>query len=133
MKDHRFWIEIVIVVTVLACALALLIATLGVAGGVAIAALGQQKAPVTDLQSYEGMVTCSRCGARHSAAIGKNASDCARICIHTGAQFSLVDGDKTYLLDGDPTDLKRVAGRRARIAGAISGKTIKVASVSTEP
>ncbi len=32
---------------------------------------------------------------------GKTAGDCARMCVHGGAAFALVDGDKTYLLDGD--------------------------------
>lgn len=81
-------------------------------------------------QTYEGMVTCSRCGAKHSANIGTTAADCVRICVHGGAKFTLVSGDSTYLLDGDLTVLKRAAGQRVRILGAVSGSTIRVSSVA---
>lgn len=76
------------------------------------------------------MVTDSRCGAKHSAALGKTAGDCARQCVIGGAAFALVDGDKTYQLDGDWSLLKSVAGQRARIRGVIRGSTIKVSSVA---
>src|SRR6266567_7753310 len=68
MKTNRVSIEIVILGTAIACVLALLAATLGAATGAAEgeADARQQTAPRTD-QSYEGMVTCSRCGAKHSA------------------------------------------------------------------
>jgi len=137
MKANRVWVEIVIVGTMIACALALLIATLGAAAGAAAGAAESQQLKTnptqtlqsTTEQSYQGMVTCSRCGAKHSAAIGKAASDCVRACVHGGAAFALVDGDETYLLDGDSIALKRVAGQRAHVIGAISGKTIRVSSV----
>jgi len=76
------------------------------------------------------MVTCSRCGAKHSANLGKTAGDCTRQCVHGGATFALVDGDKTYALDGDVSVLKSVAGQRARVVGVVRGHTIKVSSVS---
>jgi len=78
------------------------------------------------------MVTCSRCLAKHSAKIGATASDCARVCIHGGAKFTLVDGDQTYFLEGDPITLKRAAGQRVRILGARKGDTITVSSVYAE-
>jgi hypothetical protein len=76
------------------------------------------------------MVTCSRCLAKHSAKIGATATDCARVCIRDGAKFSLVDGDQTYFLEGDPAVLQRVAGERIRIVGVRNGETITVASVA---
>jgi len=133
MKRHRFWIEIIVVGTAFACALAFGIATVGVVGGVAVDAFGQRKSPAVNTHSYEGMVTCSQCEARHSAKMGKSAADCTRMCIHGGAQFALVDGEKTYLLDGDLETLKKAAGRRTRVAGTVNGRTITVASVSPEP
>jgi hypothetical protein len=39
-------------------------------------------------------------------------------------------GNRTYLLDGDPAELKRVAGQRVQIVGALNGGTITVASVA---
>jgi hypothetical protein len=131
MKTHRIWVEIVLLGSAVACALALLIATLGTAAGAAVGVVGaRQTAPAIE-RTYQGMVTCSRCGAKHSAALGKTATDCVRVCVDGGAKFSLVDGEQTYLLDGDDSLLKRIAGQRARIVGTLSGKTIKVSSILT--
>lgn len=127
MKTNRVWIEIVILATLIACALALLFATLGAAVGAAKASPGQEG--LTE-QTYQGMVTCSRCGAKHSATLGQTATTCVRTCVHGGANFALVDADATYLLDGDLTVLKRLAGQRARIVGALNGKTIRISSVA---
>jgi hypothetical protein len=130
MKTNRVWIEIVLLGTVVACALALLLATLGAASGAATGeAAAQQEAQSPVAQTYEGMVTCSRCGARHSAALGQTAADCARVCVRGGATFALVGADATYLLDGDISVLARLAGQRARIVGELNGKTLKISSV----
>ncbi len=77
------------------------------------------------------MVTCSRCGAKHSADLGKTAAECARQCVHGGATFALVDGDKTYALEGGQELLTKVAGQRARIVGPVHGNTITVSSVAS--
>ena len=127
MKANRFWIEIVALGTTSAFGLALIVASLG---AVASAVAAQVNASVAASKTYEGMVTCSRCGAKHSADLGKTAADCARECVHGGATFALVDGDKTYQLDGDVDLLKRAAGQRARIQGTVRGKTITVLSVA---
>ena len=68
--------------------------------------------PVTQ-KSYDGVITDTRCGAKHSAAIGKTAADCTLVCIHGGEQFALVDGETVYSLEGETVQLKRVAGRSA--------------------
>jgi len=44
----------------------------------------------------------------------------------------LVHEDSTYLLVGDVTSLKKVAGQRARVVGFRNGNTIKVSSVSAQ-
>jgi hypothetical protein len=134
MKTNRVWVEIVILATVIACALALLFATLGIAAGAAVNAADArqeqpQEQPKTAEQTYQGMVTCSRCGAKHSAALGHTATTCVRMCVHGGANFVLVGADATYLLDGDLNILKGLAGQRARIVGALNGKTIRISSV----
>ncbi len=133
MKINRVWIEIVLLGIGIACVLALLLATLGAAAGVAEgeAAARQQTVPNTD-QIYEGMVTCSRCGAKHSAAIGQTATTCIRICVHGGASFALVEPNATYLLDGDLSVLKKLAGQRAHVVGALDGRTIRISSVVAE-
>ena len=132
MKTNRFWIETVALGTAIACALALLIATLA-AATVAVTGSGEsgQATPATSTQSrtFEGMVTCSRCGEKHSAMQGATA-DCARQCVHDGAALTLVEGDQTYTLEGDLIALKKVAAQRARIVGEMRGNTIKVLSIA---
>jgi len=132
MKASRFWIEIITLCAGVAFGLAL---ALAIVGG-AVVASGQTPEPPQSVsppaarqQTFAGMVTCSHCLAKHSAEIGANATDCARVCIRDGAKFTLVDGDQTYILEGDPAALNRVAGQRVRIVGARNGDTITVASV----
>jgi hypothetical protein len=141
MKPKRLWIEIVALGTSMACAVALLIATLGAASaGLSSQPAGQadesaraQTAPIANAapsQVFEGMITCSRCLAKHSPKIGSNAADCTRKCVHAGASFALVDGDNTYLLEGNLSALKKSAGERVRINGIRQGNKIRVLSVA---
>ncbi|MGH9493635.1 MAG: hypothetical protein ACRD3B_01455 [Candidatus Sulfotelmatobacter sp.] len=134
MKTQNFWIEIVLVGAAIACALALLIATLGAAAGTVTGSGNPQdqfgSTPTQEAeQVYEGMITCSRCGARHPAAMNASATACVRSCIHGGDSFSLIsNSESTYRLDGDLAVLKKFAGQRARIVGTLTGKTIRVSS-----
>ena len=140
MKAKHFLMEIVMFPAGIACALALLLACLGAFAAVASEPKPPQAAqpaaariPIQThgaQQMYEGMITCSRCGARHSADFGRTAADCSRVCVRDGAQFALVKGEKTYVLDGDITLVKKLAGQRARIMGAIQGNTIQVSSAA---
>jgi len=133
MKTNRIWMEIVILGTAIAFALPLLFATLGAAAGVAEGQVSlQQQVPSGPIRTYEGMVTCARCGAKHSPALAQTATTCIRVCVHGGARFALVNADATYLLDGDLNALKRLAGQRARVVGERYGKTIKISSVAAE-
>jgi len=130
MKRNRLWLEIVLLGTAIACVLALLFATLGAAAGVAEGQEAKQlRANPVHEQTYDGIVTCSRCGARHSAKLAQTATVCARVCVHGGASFALVDSEGTYLLDGDLNALKKLAGQRAHVVGALNGKTIRIVSV----
>jgi hypothetical protein len=134
IKAHRVWIEIVLVGTAVACGLALLLATIGAVTAAANPQPAQTARAVADHQSvenHEGMVTCSRCQARHSASAGRTATECALVCVRDGARFALIEGEKTYLLDGDPVALKKLAGQRARVAGTVRGDTIQVATAET--
>jgi hypothetical protein len=132
MRYHRFWIEIVLLGSAAALALALLFATFGAAAGAAENVGESSQLNPSGTTSFEGMVTCSRCGAKHSAALDRSASTCVRVCVHGGASFALVNAEATYLLDGDLTALKKLAGQRARITGTRDGQIIKVASVTSE-
>lgn len=141
MKTHRVWIETLALGTGIACACALLIATLAALTATmtrpataeaaqATPAAQTADAPAEPLQTFEGMVTCSRCGAKHSAALGRTATDCTRQCVHSGANFALIEGDQTYQLTGNLAALKKVAGQRARLSGSIRGNTIHVRSIA---
>lgn len=128
MKSYRLWIEILGNTVAVACGFALLFVSIGLLAGATSGALEQDAAPKA--ATYEGVVTCAHCEARHSAKIGQTAADCTRTCVHGGSQFALVDGDKLYHLEGDLELLKRSAGQRVRITGAISGNTIHVVSMA---
>jgi hypothetical protein len=147
MKVNRICIETVIFGTAIALACALLIAILAAAGAVFTQAADAEvlpKAPIsqssgaavaaspasTPSQTFEGMVTCSQCGAKHSATLARNAADCARRCVRAGASFALIDGEKIYALDGDLMAIKKLAGQRARLTGELRGEQILVASIA---
>ncbi len=131
MIKVRFWIEMLALISVIACAVALFLATLGAAAGAAGVKPASEPPPHPSApQSYEGIITDSHCGAKHSAAVGMGAADCTRACVHSGESFALVDGDKTYNLEGEAAALKRVAGQRVKIVGTLNGKTISVAAVA---
>jgi hypothetical protein len=129
MRRHGFWIEIVLLAASIACGVALLLATLGAAAGSVGGSNEPQEVTSTSAdQVHDGMVTCSRCGAKHSTSLARTADTCVRVCVHGGASFALVNADSTYLLEGDLTELKKLAGQRARVIGPLNGNTIKVIS-----
>ena len=132
MKVTRPWFGIVAVSFAVTLALALVIgAPATVLGGAETSPPRQASEPsASPQQTYQGMVTDSRCGAKHQSSIGKTATDCTRACVHAGSQFALVDGENTYLLEGNPVELKRAAGLRSTITGTLRGNTIVVSSVA---
>ena len=135
MKVIRPWFGIVAVSFAVTLALALVIGALAtVLGGAETSPPTQASQPSSAglgrQQTYKGMVTDARCGAKHQSSIGKTATDCTRACVHAGSQFALVDGDNTYLLEGHPLELKRAAGLRSTITGTLRGNTIMVSSVA---
>ncbi|MHB8217410.1 MAG: hypothetical protein ACYDDS_15145 [Candidatus Sulfotelmatobacter sp.] len=89
-----------------------------------------QSSSAIQTQSYEGMITDTHCGAKHSAALGMAAAECTRTCVHGGEQFALVEGDSVYVLEGHVEALKRTAGQRARIVGILNGNRISVSGVA---
>ncbi|HEV2715279.1 MAG TPA: hypothetical protein VGU64_08440 [Terriglobales bacterium] len=91
----------------------------------------QPAAPLAE-QSFSGVVTDSHCGARHAKNSGKSPAECARACVRNGLQYTLVDGDKVYVLQGQGADLDRLAGQRTTIGGTLSGNTIQVNSIVTQ-
>ena len=133
----RFWIEMFVLASAIACILALFLATLGAAAGAVgtepESAQPQSSAAPSSVQpqSYEGIITDTHCGAKHSVAVAMAAGDCTRVCVHGGEHFALVNGDKAYTLEGDQSALKQAAGQRVKILGTLTGTTISVASVAS--
>jgi len=81
-------------------------------------------------QTFTGLITDDRCGARHDMGSDKSPSECTNACVHNGAQYALVDGDKSYALQGDATELARASGRRVTLNGSLDGNTIQVTSLA---
>jgi hypothetical protein len=128
-----FWFETIALASAVAFVLALGIAALGAIAGTAVAVPTPNR-PDTGAgpqKSYDGMITDTRCGAKHSAVIGKTAADCTLVCVHGGEQFALVDGETVYALEGETLQLKRVAGQRVRIIGALKGSKLSVFSITS--
>jgi hypothetical protein len=142
----RFWLKIFGLAIAIACGSAIFIASVGagaragynepksappaessaVQSEIAESELVQ---PDVNQKTYEGIITDTHCSAKHSAAVGKTAADCTRVCVHSGERFALVDGDKMYVLEGKPAALKHAAGARVKVAGTLTGDTISVTSV----
>jgi hypothetical protein len=126
----RFWIEMIVLVSAIACALAMMIAAFGaVASAAGDLKPRQPSHAAIQPQTYEGVITDSHCQAKHSVTIGKAPAECTRACVHAGEQFVLVDGDTVFLLDGDLNVLKEAAGQRVKIVGQLNGNKILVTSV----
>lgn len=133
MNKSSYWKGTLAVAGAIVCAVALSMANQGIVSGAAAGPSDSGRPAQTSVAQahvYDGVITDTRCGAKHSAAIGMTASDCARVCVHGGEQFALVDGDALYLLEGETAALKRVAGQRVRIVGKLNGNKIAVASVA---
>jgi len=101
----------------------LAIATLAFAGG-------EQEAEGPQSGPFTGMVSDSVCGARHVKHPELDSPRCTRECVRTGAKYILIDGDKSYNLQGDFAQLAQFAGQRAKIGGSLQGTTIRVSSIS---
>jgi hypothetical protein len=139
MRLSRFWVETVALGITIGCACALLIGMLASTTPISAAnaevpqttSSGPAAQPASgEASTFEGVVTCTRCGAKHSAALGRTAADCTRACVHAGANFALVDGDHVYALDGDLNILKKSAGERVRVTGALHEHKIEVTTIA---
>jgi len=104
-------------------------ASVVVAAAAPAAAAVEEPNPVAARPMFSGVITDSQCGARHAEGSGKSPAECTLACVRNGANYSLVNGDKKYALDGNADELSKWAGQRATIAGTRSGDTIKVTSV----
>jgi len=124
------WFDLLAVLSGVACVLAVFFVTVDAANGREPQGRGEpSQVQATALETYEGVVTDSKCGAKHKPALAASAAECARVCVHGGENFALVDGEKIYSLEGKRELLKRAAGERVTIYGILTGNKIAVASV----
>jgi hypothetical protein len=89
-----------------------------------------QAADVAASGDYTGIISDSMCGARHVKHPNLDSANCTRECVRTGAKYKLIDGDKSYFLQGDFASLAQFAGERAKVTGTLTGDTIKVSAVN---
>ncbi len=80
-------------------------------------------------QSFTGVVSDDMCGAKHTMMPGKPDAECVRACVKAGAKYALVSGGHVYILQGQPTELDKLAAQKVKISGKLNGNTIEVASV----
>jgi hypothetical protein len=52
--------------------------------------------------------------------------------VRKGAHYVLVDGEKIYALEGDHSQVEKLAGERVNVNGMLEGGTIKVKTVTPE-
>lgn len=76
-----------------------------------------------------GTVADAMCGVKHMM---KDEAACTRGCVKKGSDYALIVKDKAYTLKAtneQKTELDKLAGKMAEIAGDVSGNTIMVKSV----
>jgi len=80
-------------------------------------------------QTYSGIIADSFCGARHNRHSNLSSAECTRACVKKGAKYVMVDGEKTYLLEGNIADLSGFAGQRVEVRGMRDGDTIRFTQI----
>ena len=137
---HKSWISLIGSLVLLALAAALAFAM--IMAGASVALASHQSEVVAQISppsipgppdqntgsSFTGIITDSRCGARHVRNSHESSSQCTRRCVRNGANYLLVDGDQKYILTGQRDMLDRFAGERVTVTGTRQGSTIVVTS-----
>jgi hypothetical protein len=111
-----------------AVAVALVLAT----GTLALAS-GQSNEPANEpppAKTFSGLITDSSCGARHKKNATNSSKECTRECISKGAKYTLVSGEKAYVLVGNERSLDQLAGQRVEINGVLDGDVLRVSAVT---
>ena len=118
---------------VAALGLAILIAsaTVAFAIGQSVRSGHAAQAAEGDQKSFSGVVTDSRCGARHQDST-KSPAECSQMCVRNGSSYVLVDGDKTYVLAGNVNEVSKLAGQRVLVSGTLDGDTLRIGSVHSQ-
>jgi hypothetical protein len=86
--------------------------------------------PSVSTRTFSGVITDDHCAARHDRGSGMGASECTRVCVSRGSNYVLVDGDKSYRLEGNGSQLGIFSGTRVELTGALTGNRIQVNSIA---
>jgi hypothetical protein len=137
----RSWISMIGTFVLLALAAALAFAMIVAGASVALAShqnpelVAQASPPVVPGpseeitgSSFSGVITDSRCGARHVRNSDASPAQCARKCVRNGSKYVLIDGNRRYDLTGDNGIIDKFAGERVTVTGVLQGGTIAVTS-----
>lgn len=133
MKRNRSWISLIGYCGLMVFGAAFAFAMIVAGGSVALASHqnsedAQNTSPMPNAPptAFSGMITDSRCGARHIRNSRLSSAECARECVRKGARYILVDGEHRYTLTGNEETLGKLAGIRANVTGSRQGDTIAV-------
>jgi hypothetical protein len=128
-KNESSWFRLLAFCFTTSLVVALAFAAFMTTATLAFAGSGQS-AEVAPSGDYTGIISDSMCGARHVKHPNLDSANCTRECVRTGAKYKLIDGDKSYFLQGDFAALAQFAGERAKITGTLNGETIKVSAIN---
>lgn len=104
------------------------IGTLFVASGFLLssAALAQNQGKE---ETLTGTISDTMCGTKHTA--GQDPAKCATNCVQSmGAKWALVVGDKVYTLADFGRNIAKLAGKKVKVRGTVTGTTVQVASIA---
>ena len=85
-------------------------------------------------RTFTGIVSDSFCGKHHYMLSGANDTECVRYCIAHQGTYVLLVGDRLYMLQNPPGhELDALAGKKARITGALVGDGVPEVDSSLVP
>jgi len=130
-QQNRSWFSLVSFFTVTTLGWSLLLAA--VLAGATVVVAGREAPSAEDQtgennKAYSGVITDAHCGPKHSDS-ERGASECARMCVHNGSRYTIVDGDKKFEVTGNLAQFDEFAGQRVSLFGVLAGNTIKVVSI----
>jgi hypothetical protein len=130
----RLWVGTILLSCAVAMGVGLALVLLSTTAVALFAAPQSFEMPVQHLmagnpQTFAGVVSDVRCGAKHVTDSGQSAAGCTRLCVKSGSGYALVAGDTVFALNGDAAFLDRFAGERVKIWGSLEGAAIRVDSV----